>query len=43
MIAAHNSPWPIKIDPLKLRKTVFIIPVALSSTSYLNKIKNAHN
>lgn len=39
MIAAHNSPWPIKIDPLKLRKTVFIIPVALSSTSYLNKLK----
>jgi FkbM family methyltransferase len=38
MIAAHASPWPIKLDPLKLAKSVFIIPVALSSTSHSKKL-----
>ena len=31
MIEQFSSPWPIKLNPDKLGKTVFIIPVALSS------------
>lgn len=37
MISAYASPWPIKLDPTKLKKVVFIINVALSSTSHSKK------
>ena len=39
MIETFTSSWPIKLNPLKLRKSVFVIPVALSSNSSTKKSK----
>ena len=39
MIETYNSSWPIKLNPIKLRKSVFVIPVALSSNRSTNKLK----
>ncbi len=39
MIETCTSSWPIKLNPLKLRKSVFIIPIALSSNSSTKKLK----
>jgi FkbM family methyltransferase len=39
MIADFSSPWPIKLDPHKIRKSVFVVPVALSSKRSLKDLK----
>ena len=39
MIANFSSPWPIKLDPQKVRNSVFVVPVALSSKSSIKDLK----
>lgn len=39
MIETCTSSWPIKLNPLKIRKSVFVIPIALSSKRSAKKLK----
>jgi FkbM family methyltransferase len=39
MIKTYTSSWPIKLNPLKLGKSVFVIPVALSSNISTENLK----
>jgi len=39
MIETYSSSWPVKLNPIKLRQSVFVIPVALANNAVPKNMK----